>query len=66
MHSLAWLKRELPVTFQGVGAFLLMASGWVMVDAALVWAPCATLVPGAACRSCVTALAQGMVVSMLL
>lgn len=27
MHSLAWLKRQLPVIFRGVGAFLLMASG---------------------------------------
>lgn len=38
-----------------------------MVEAVLVWVPCAAaLVPGAACPSCVAALAQGMVVSTLL
>ena len=28
VHGLAWLKRELPGTSQGVGAFLVMVSGW--------------------------------------
>lgn len=66
VYSLAQLKRELPLTFQGVGGFLLMASGWEW----WTWLRCGLPMPRR-CRELPVQAAllpspQGMVVSMLL